>query len=35
MNWIYDTQNAINFIENNLLENINADDVLKTYSFVN
>lgn len=29
MNWINDTQNAINFIENNLLENINADDVSK------
>ncbi len=29
MNWIYDTQNAINFIENNLLENISADDISK------
>ena len=29
MNWINDTQNAINFIESNLLENINADDVSK------
>lgn len=29
MNWINDTQNAINFIENNLLENITADDVAK------
>ena len=29
MNWINDIQNAINFIENNLLENINADDVSK------
>ena len=29
MNWIDDTKNAINFIENNLLENINADDVSK------
>ena len=29
MDWINDTQNAINFIENNLLENINADDVSK------
>ncbi|MCL2571420.1 MAG: AraC family transcriptional regulator [Defluviitaleaceae bacterium] len=27
MNWINDTQNAINFIEKNLLEDINADDV--------
>ncbi|MCL2409274.1 MAG: AraC family transcriptional regulator [Oscillospiraceae bacterium] len=27
MNWINDIQNAINFIENNLLENINADNV--------
>ena len=27
MNWINDTGNAINFIENNLLENISADDV--------
>ena len=27
MNWIDDTQKAINFIENNLLENINADDI--------
>jgi len=27
MNWINDVQNAINFIENNLAENINADDV--------
>ena len=27
MNWIDDTQNALNFIEKNLLENINADDV--------
>ena len=27
MNWIDDTQKAISFIENNLLENINADDV--------
>ncbi len=29
MNWINDTQKAINFIENNLLENISADDVSK------
>ena len=29
MNWIDDTQNAINFIENNLLENIGAEDVSK------
>lgn len=29
MNWIDDTKNAINYIENNLLENINADDVSK------
>ena len=29
MNWINDIQNAISFIENNLLENINADDVSK------
>ena len=29
MNWINDTQNAINFIENNLLENISVDDVAK------
>jgi len=29
MYWINDTQNAINFIENNLLEDINADDVSK------
>lgn len=29
MKWINDTQNAINFIESNLLENINADDVSK------
>lgn len=29
MNWIDDIKNAINFIENNLLENINADDVTK------
>ena len=27
MNWVNDTKNAINFIENNLLENIGADDV--------
>ena len=27
MNWINDTQNAISFIENNLLENISANDV--------
>ena len=27
MNWIDDTQKAIHFIENNLLENISADDV--------
>ena len=27
MNWISDTQKAVNFIESNLLENINADDV--------
>ena len=27
MNWINDIQNAISFIENNLLENINVDDV--------
>jgi AraC-like DNA-binding protein len=27
MNWINDIQNAINFIENNLLENIGTDDV--------
>ena len=29
MNWIDDTKNAINFIENNLLEYINVDDVSK------
>jgi AraC-like DNA-binding protein len=29
MNWINDTQKAINYIEANLLENINADDVSK------
>lgn len=29
MNWIDDIKNAIHFIENNLLENINADDVSK------
>lgn len=29
MNWIHDTQNAINFIENNLLGNITADDVAR------
>ncbi|MGJ4851544.1 helix-turn-helix transcriptional regulator [Bacillota bacterium Meth-B3] len=29
MNWINDIQNSINFIENNLLENISADDVSK------
>ena len=29
MNWIDNTQNAINFIENNLLEAISADDVSK------
>lgn len=29
MNWINDTQKAISFIENNLLENINVDDVSK------
>ena len=29
MNWINDTQNAINFIEANLLENIDAADVSK------
>ncbi|MDR2570532.1 MAG: AraC family transcriptional regulator [Oscillospiraceae bacterium] len=29
MNWIEDTQKALNFIENNLLENIGADDVSK------
>ena len=27
MNWMNDTQNAINFIEDNLLENINTDHV--------
>lgn len=30
MNWINDTQNAINFIENNLLEDINSDIVSGT-----
>lgn len=35
MNWINDTQNAINFIESNLLENINADDVSKYINSVN
>jgi len=29
MSWINNTQKAINFIENNLLENISADDVSK------
>lgn len=29
MHWINDTQNAINFIENNLLEHINVDDVAR------
>ena len=29
MNWINDTQRAISFIEKNLLENINADDVAR------
>ena len=29
MNWIDDTQQAINFIEKNLLANIDADDVSK------
>lgn len=27
MNWIHDVQNAINFMEDNLMETINADDV--------
>lgn len=27
MNWIYDTRKAIHFIENNLLENISANEV--------
>lgn len=35
MKWINDTQNAINFIESNLLENINADDVSKYIKLVN
>lgn len=29
MNWIHDIQNAINFMEDNLLENIGVDDVAK------
>jgi len=29
MNWINDTQSAINFIESNILENITVDDVAK------
>lgn len=27
MKWINDTQSAINFIENNILENISVEDV--------
>ena len=27
MDWITDIQRAINYIENNLLENINTDDI--------
>ncbi len=29
INWIYDIQNAINFIKNSLLDNIGTDDVSK------